>query len=327
MARSLLGKPAKSTPDRLDFGSKKGSLAITIRGDLAGQGYDFATNEKVSLLDIIAQRNGLKLEGDEFWRVIEIAEDMLGLQHIDPRLPQPPRQRTKFDKRPPLTVVETEPIQQGPTSEDIEDAVIHNHLVALRIWNEAKPLMSSPPVERFYKRHRKIPIRHLGNLDHVLRWSPDECAIIALVTDIETDEPLGILRTYLSTITADRIERMALGPCEGGVIRLSPDNHLNGGLVVGEGVETCLAAMVMGYVPCWAAGSAGRLSNFPVVAGVGELTILVDRDEGGTGQRAAIECANRWKDAGRKVNFVMTDCMGDINDILIKKRGEIQEYE
>ena len=37
------------------------------------------------------------------------------------------------------------------------------------------------------------------------------------------------------------------------------------------------------------------MAKFPVLAGIGALTLLVDHDESGAGQRAAEECAARWE--------------------------------
>jgi hypothetical protein len=53
--------------------------------------------------------------------------------------------------------------------------------------------------------------------------------------------------------------------------------------------------------PAWAAGSAGSMRRFPVLAGIETLTILVDNDQSGAGQDAARECSARWTAAGRDV--------------------------
>jgi hypothetical protein len=291
-------------------------------GSRIGSWYDFATGEGGGLLELIAQHNGLSLTGTDFWKVVELAEAMVGIKYIDPRLPQPPRQRVKFEKSVPVAPPPPA-IEPVATVQDVEDDIIRKHLIAVRIWNDAKPLLSSPLVATYYRKHRKIPIHQLGPLDHVLRWAPEECAIVALVTDIHTGEPLGIHRTFLSTITGDLTTpredaRKALGPIDSGVIRLSPDNHVSGDLVIGEGIETCLAAMTLGFVPTWATGSAGRLAKFPVMDGIRELTLLVDHDENGAGQVASIKCGRNWKLAGKSVSVIYPEDVGDVNDVLTK---------
>ena len=62
--------------------------------------------------------------------------------------------------------------------------------------------------------------------------------------------------------------------------------------------------------PVWANLDAANLARFPVLAGVEALTIFTDRDASGTGQRAALECAERWLDAGREVQIVAADEIG-----------------
>lgn len=107
----------------------------------------------------------------------------------------------------------------------------------------------------------------------------------------------------------------------GCVIRLWPDDEVTTGLVIGEGVETMLAAATRvehrGTIlqPAWACGGTGNLSAFPVLAGVEALTIIVDRDEGGL--TAANACERRWLDAGREVTRLTPKALGfDFNDIV-----------
>jgi hypothetical protein len=60
---------------------------------------------------------------------------------------------------------------------------------------------------------------------------------------------------------------------------------------------------------------AGNLANFPVLEGIESLTIFADRDQSGTGQGAAAECADRWLDAGREVRIFASATIGhDIAD-------------
>jgi hypothetical protein len=53
--------------------------------------------------------------------------------------------------------------------------------------------------------------------------------------------------------------------------------------------------------PAWAAGDAGHMRAFPVLAGIDALTLLVDHDGNGAGQDAANACAQRWIAAEREV--------------------------
>ena len=86
---------------------------------------------------------------------------------------------------------------------------------------------------------------------------------------------------------------------------------------IGEGLETVLSAMQLNFSPAWAVGDANNMRSFPVLSGIGCLTIIVDNDESGTGQRAALECSSRWTSAGREVyRIVPNRCGEDINDVV-----------
>jgi hypothetical protein len=146
--------------------------------------------------------------------------------------------------------------------------------------------------------------------------------MVGLFTDAVTNEPRAIHRIAV-TPAGDKVGRMALGLMAGCVIRLWPDENVSGGLVIGEGIETTLAAGTCiehnGTLlqPAWAAGSAGNMQEFPVLAGIEALTLLVDADESGTGQRAADECSARWTEAGKEVVRLVPRQPGtDFNNII-----------
>ena len=105
------------------------------------------------------------------------------------------------------------------------------------------------------------------------------------------------------------------------MIRLWPQELVGNRLVIGEGIETTLAAATcithLGELlqPAWATGCANNMRRFPVIDGVEQLVILADNDASGTGQKAAAECAARWSDAGREVTVLIPPEVGtDFND-------------
>jgi len=102
-----------------------------------------------------------------------------------------------------------------------------------------------------------------------------------------------------------------------------PDEDIELGLVIGEGVETSLAAATrvvhQGTLlrPAWACGGDDNIRNFPVLSGIEYLTILADADRSGAGQRAARDCAKRWAAAGREVEILIPNEIGaDFNDMV-----------
>lgn len=201
---------------------------------------------------------------------------------------------------------------------------------ALGIWREAVPIKGTPA--EAYLASRGIDLGRLPDgLDGALRWH-SACpweggrhgAMIGLLTDAITCEPKAIHRTAI-TAQATKIGKKILAPSSGCVIRLWPDETVTTSLVLGEGVETVLAAATRldhrgtMLIPAWAACSAGTMAKFPVLPGIEVLNLLVDHDVNGAGQRAALECAGRWTMADREVVRLMPDNPGeDFNDIVMR---------
>jgi putative DNA primase/helicase len=192
---------------------------------------------------------------------------------------------------------------------------------AARIWQEAVPIAGT--LAETYLRRRRLEV--LPDASRVTRFHGNcpfgsntrHPCLVALFRSIATDEPQAIMRTAL-TPAGEKIGRMALGSIGGSAVKLSDDQEVTHGLVVGEGVESTLAGMGLGFAPAWALGSANGIRQFPVLAGIEALTILVDNDASGTGQAAARECSARWTAAGREVFRAVPLRPGeDFNDVVI----------
>jgi hypothetical protein len=63
------------------------------------------------------------------------------------------------------------------------------------------------------------------------------------------------------------------------------------------------------------------MHSFPVLSGIGALTLLVDHDANHAGQVAAGECMHRWKAAGRQVIRLVPTDIGDFNDIIRREQA------
>jgi putative DNA primase/helicase len=85
-------------------------------------------------------------------------------------------------------------------------------------------------------------------------------AMVGLVTRGSDETPLAIHRTFLACNGGGKApvdpQKMMLGPCRGGAVRLGLPGDV---LMVGEGVETCLAAIRATGHPAWAALSTSGL--------------------------------------------------------------------
>jgi putative DNA primase/helicase len=125
-------------------------------------------------------------------------------------------------------------------------------------------------------------------------------AMVAPMVDARTNEFRGVHRTRLNPK-----DKAMLGPVRGAVVKLSPDEDVTTGLHICEGIETGLALIRMGFRPLWACMSAGGIAAFPLLRGIEALTIFVDNDASGTGERAARECAQLWLADGCEVKAYM----------------------
>jgi phage/plasmid primase-like uncharacterized protein len=140
--------------------------------------------------------------------------------------------------------------------------------------------------------------------------------MIALVTRGSDDTPLAIHRTFLAPDGGGKApvspSKMMLGPCHGGAVRLGAPSEV---LMVGEGIETCLAAMQVTGHPVWAALSTSGLRTLQLPLDVRHVIVLADGDA--PGEAAAQECAWRCKQEGRRARIARPPKGLDFNDLLL----------
>ena len=188
---------------------------------------------------------------------------------------------------------------------------------ALSIWQSAKAGWGTPVETYLRSRGLTIPpppslrfawLRHRsGNI-----W-PTMVALISLGSD---DVPLAIHRTFLAQDGTGKApvepQRMMLGPCGGGAVRLASASDV---LMVGEGIETCLAAMQESGHPAWAALSTSGLRTLDLPPGILDIIVLADGDD--PGEAAALEAGQRWAREGRRVRIARPPRGLDFNDLLL----------
>jgi Toprim domain-containing protein len=139
-------------------------------------------------------------------------------------------------------------------------------------------------------------------------------ALLAPFRSVDDDGVTAIQRIALNPDGTKRGRRM-LGIVRRAAIKFD-DVGPSGELVVGEGLETCMAARQLGLGPTWALGSVGAISFLPVIDSVRTLTILGEAGE--PSARAIQFCTKRWRAAGRRVRIAMPDPgLSDFNDVLI----------
>jgi len=188
--------------------------------------------------------------------------------------------------------------------------------VALRLWRETRPAAGT--LVETYLGARGISVAppctiRFGTLNHSSggHWP----SMVAMVTNGVDDTPLAIHRTFLARDGSGKApvdpQKMMLGPCRGGAVRLAP---VTDGLMVGEGIESCLSAMQATGRPAWAALSTSGLRTLDLPEEVREVTVLADGDR--PGGDAAQEAGVRWRREGRCVRIARPPCGCDFNDLL-----------
>jgi Toprim domain-containing protein len=308
IAVTLLGESNRLLSNRreLRFG-RKGSVAVVIAGAKAGCWYDHENGVGGDLLGLI---RGVR--GGSFREAITYALEIIG------SAPIPASTRYASGSAPSDNLV--------------------SRSRASELWREAVPIGGTHAARYLEWRHVLEPALEAD--DSVLRFHPNcwfgkgvrQPCMLALMREIESNEPCAIQRIALTqsmmravsqmTFTefaqaGNKVARMALGPKTGTAIKLSPDDEVTQELAIGEGLETVLAAMQLGFCPAWALGGTSGIRKFPVLSGIEALTILVDNDKNSAGQQAAQECSARWISANREVLRAVPNHAGDdFNDVL-----------
>jgi putative DNA primase/helicase len=213
------------------------------------------------------------------------------------------------------------PVERGQDQDDARRSE-----VALAIWQSSKPSKGTPVEIYLASRGIYLPtpdaLRFHGGLKHPSGgiWP----AMVALATRGVDGQPIGIHRTFLARDGSGKAPvepaKMMLGPCRGGVVRLA--QHA-GPLMVGEGIETCLAAMQASGHAAWAALSASGLLTLDLPEDVHDVIVLADGDQ--AGEAAARDCALRWKRQGRRARIARPPWGMDFNDLLMSRAPVNQE--
>jgi putative DNA primase/helicase len=217
------------------------------------------------------------------------------------------------------------PAPRAATSQpDRDDA--ERGKAALAIWQSAISADGSLVETYLASRGLQVPppptLRFHAGLKHPSGaiWP----AMVGLVTRGSDDTPLAIHRTFLARNGGGKApvdpQKMMLGPCRGGAVRLGQPGDM---LMVGEGIETCLAAIRATGHPAWAALSTSGLRTLDLPPEVRDVIVLADGDD--PGEAAARACAWRWKREGRRVRVARPPQGMDFNDLLVGRAPRIEE--
>jgi hypothetical protein len=282
LAEHLLGPPNPKfrRSGELRWGTH-GSLLVHVSGDKGGLWCNFESQESGDLFGLIMVELGCS-----FRSAIDLARNFVGNAVPAPR-PRQPRPK---------------PQKPAPNAWS-------------RIWRESVEPTGTLVETYLAARSLSLPEGTAGTVVrfHAALWHDGGTrpGMVCLFRDIATNEPCGVHRTFFDS-DGRKFDRRMLGRAARAAVKLSADEDVEQGLHVGEGVETCIAAMLAGYRPTWALGSAGGIAKFPLLAAVEAISVLSERNDGGANEHAVAELGERCAD--REVLVIEPLVGDDIND-------------
>jgi hypothetical protein len=210
-----------------------------------------------------------------------------------------------------------QPSREARQSNEDELNQRHGTRIALRIWDASKRATGTHVEPYFYGRGIKIPVPETLRFHPGLKHPSGNVypAMVALVTHGVSGTPCAIHRTFLAPDGTTKApvapQKMSLGPCKGGVIRLASATDL---VMVAEGIETALSVMQAKKWPAWAALSASGFRTLDLPAEIKRVIVLADGDD--AGEQAALHAASRWRRERRRVWIARPPRGLDFNDVL-----------
>ena len=229
---------------------------------------------------------------------------------------------TKRGYSPPRAMAVSKKADLGAEPRDLTDEERARALAARVIFERAQPIDGVPEVAGYLAARGGL---NVSGCKAELRYSPSTVwenerrkCLLAAYRSLDTDEITGITRILVDEQERwPKTQRMMLGVLRRAAVKLLPVTET---LAVAEGVETAIAANMLGFGPAWALGSAGAVRNLPVLPGVERLILLQENND--VSRDAVDRCGKRWIRAGRKIIRVKPDEEhDDLNDELISKRN------
>jgi hypothetical protein len=288
VAEFLLG-PANekySTKTQLRFGKGKGSLSVEIGRRNPGTWFNHSTGTGSDMFGLIRH-----VKGCDFVEAKEIARQIVG--GTAPVAPQATPQ-------PALASQQLSGTQK----------------FGAMLWYQS--VDPGGTMVETYLRSRSLDIPE-GVANEVIRYHrPFWCrgrkvaAMVALFRNVLTNNPCAVSVTFLDK-NAKKIERRFFGPIKDAAIKFAAaTDELN----IGEGIESTLSGMAMGYAPAWACGSAGGIANLAVIGGIKTLRVFGEKNDGGANRNAVQTLALRWNETGAGIYVIEPEIGDDLNDDL-----------
>ncbi len=196
-----------------------------------------------------------------------------------------------------------------------------NKKIVQQIWEGSVPLSDerASPVRRWFYNRQLHEVRGPLNmvrchpaLDYfterkVTHTGP---AMVAMMTDIN-GRTCGLHRTWITEdgrkANVEAVRRLTSSisthPIEGSAVKF--DLEPSPVLMIGEGIESSLAARAIGGFPTWSAINQNQMTKLAIPDYVKAVIVWADRDHNDVGQSAALELVARLRKAGLRAVCVI----------------------
>jgi ATP-dependent exoDNAse (exonuclease V) alpha subunit len=311
-AMNLLGSPiAKtSTATTYRYGSNKGSLNVTVRGEKAGLWYDFATEEGGNFISLI--RRELHLD---FTNALQYAAEWANIAPASSLIKQKP----KIERQVHLK------------SNKFTETQLEKIIYAREIVAKSTPLAGTL-AERYLTEHRGITDPAL-NINFRFNPSVKEpetkqyWPVLVAIAKNRQDEVQAVQCIYLDPKTANKLNvkvpKRSFGPQEGAAVLVQKAQYiLNVGYqyALAEGPETALSvAHSDKNLGVYVTLSVSNFGNIPISSAIKDILLCADNDGINADSNKALQNAIEiLSERGLNVSVAKPlDCK-DFNDVLLK---------
>lgn len=315
IVEKILGKPDKITPTNYRYGSKQGSLTITLHGEKRGFWYDFQTGEGGNLLSLIGRTLGHHSKQD-FPKTLESAANLLGLSPNEKTIIKPASHRQK---------IESMDAKNGEFTVQQKRMITY----AQQLEKESISIVGTL-AERYLREHRGIKRElpdslrfHPGLYSKLNKAAHPALLVIAHDKDGKTQ---AVQVLYLDKETAKKadveVKKQTFGAIKGAMVTLQKGKFYSPTLIA-EGVETGLS--LREAMPNHAIKITLGVSNYrhiePTMVNQKVIFCLDNDGQNASTQKAVTHAIERLKEAGKKVFSNQPDTIKtDYNDVL-KNQG------
>jgi conjugative transfer relaxase protein TraI len=237
VVEQLLGEPKTRTGGQYRYGSKQGSLVITLAGDKRGLWHDFQTGQGGHLLDLIAMQKNLDKQRD-FRAVLEEALKLLGTSPADISV-----------QAVTLTAPKSPPKAPNVASQALTPEQQRSLRYARQLARESQPV-SGTLAEQYLREHRGITLEtfpdnvrfHPGIYSR--RNEASHPALLVVAKD-NANKVQAVQAIFLDKYTAQKadvsVKKQTWGRPSQGSVSLVKSSASAGVTYLAEGPETALS--------------------------------------------------------------------------------------